>query len=253
MNQMKIFITAPSQALPQLGIPGCRVAHMDYSIGPGKRLMRNSRSRAFRGGLLVLPGRNIPSGNSSLLIGELTRECQLRGYGGVVAGFDEVDPMLPALSSRLTARGQRLYLPQELAEDIPDSMALCATAISGGSLKARLEELCQKLGPERIALDIQRIRMDFLLPSPEGQGQAISRDELAGLLSSRGGQYFFSADLCACYFTYSENGRHHFVLFDTAASIMKKLSIAQQLGIGEAFLLYSEVQDILPEMELQGR
>lgn len=244
MNRMKIFITAQSQQLPPAGIPGCGVAHLDYTIGPGKRLLRSSRSRAFRGGLLVVSDKNMPTGDSGLFASDLVRECQNKGYTGVVANFGAAS-LHESIQNRLSSKGLRLYVPQSLGELARNAQIMCATAISGGSLAVRLKELCDKFGAGRIALDIERLAMDFLLPSPTGEGTPLSRDELNSLLKKRGAQSFFSNDLCAHYFTYSENGKHHFVLYDTAASIKNKLSIAQSLGIEEAFLMYSEVDDVL--------
>jgi len=245
LNSIKIFITAQSQLLPSAGISGCSVAHLDYTIGPGKRLLRNSRSRAFRGGLLVVSDKNMPLGDGSLFAAEIVRECLNKGYSGVVANFGSSGSLHTTMQNRLAAKGLRLYVPESLAADACDSQVMCPTAISGGSLSVRLQELCRKYGAGRIALDIERLAMDFLLPSPTGEGTPLSRGELNSLLQKRGAQSFFSNDLCAHYFTYSENGKHHFVLYDTASSIKKKMSIAASMGIGECFLMYSEVEDIL--------
>ncbi len=40
----------------------------------------------------------------------------------------------------------------------------------------------------------------------------------------------------------------HFVLFDDAESLRQKRTQAQELGIGQFFLLYPEVADLLPEL-----
>lgn len=60
---------------------------------------------------------------------------------------------------------------------------------------------------------------------------------------------FFSNELCAHYFTYMsrENGAH-FVLFDDAGSIRKKLQTARSLGITSAVLAYPQVDDLLEEI-----
>ena len=60
---------------------------------------------------------------------------------------------------------------------------------------------------------------------------------------------FFSPDLCAHYFTYmSRQNGAHFVLFDDAGSIRKKLQVARNLGISSAVLAYPQVDDLLPEL-----
>ena len=66
------------------------------------------------------------------------------------------------------------------------------------------------------------------------------------LLEERRPSVFFSSELCAHYFTYMsrENGAH-FVLFDDAGSIRKKLLTAQGLGIRQAVLSYPQTADLL--------
>ena len=44
-----------------------------------------------------------------------------------------------------------------------------------------------------------------------------------------------------------QNGAH-FVLFDDAGSIRKKLQVARNLGISSAVLAYPQVDDLLPEL-----
>ena len=59
---------------------------------------------------------------------------------------------------------------------------------------------------------------------------------------------YFSEPLCARYFTYRQNGQTHFVLFDDAATLQRKIALAKALGIGEGLLLFDEVSDILPQL-----
>jgi spore germination protein YaaH len=61
---------------------------------------------------------------------------------------------------------------------------------------------------------------------------------------------FFSKELCTYYFTYRHNDEAHFVMYDNAASISAKLSLGKKLGIEEAFLLYPEIEDVLPHIEI---
>ena len=112
---------------------------------------------------------------------------------------------------------------------------------------ARLQEAVQRFG--RVVLAVERVAEDFYLPSPTGQGTPLTRDELAQRLEERAPQVYFSTDLCAHYFTYmSDASGAHFVLFDDAGSIRKKLQLARQLDIGEALLPYAQVDDLLPEL-----
>ena len=68
-------------------------------------------------------------------------------------------------------------------------------------------------------------------------------------MDDRAPTVFFSNELCAHYFTYmSKQNGAHFILFDDAGSIRKKLHIARSLGVADAVLAYPQVDDLLPEL-----
>ena len=96
---------------------------------------------------------------------------------------------------------------------------------------------------------MERSAEDFFLPSPNGQGIRLTQEELQQRIQEREPVIFFSNELCAHYFTYMnrQNGAH-FILFDDAASIRKKLHTARSLDIADALLLYPEVSDLLSEI-----
>ncbi len=88
-----------------------------------------------------------------------------------------------------------------------------------------------------MVLGLEWAAEDFSLPAASGSGQALSWDELERLLAQHGGSAYFSDELCAHYFTYMHTGQSaHFVLYDTPASMAKKLITAAALGIREGFL-----------------
>lgn len=250
MSGMKLYLTAPSYLVSKSDRHGLPLAQLDYTIGPGRRLHRSARATAYQGSLMVLTDEGFSPGDCSYLVKDVGRECDMRGYTGVLADLEQeydYTPLLNMLSSRLSSGGKKLYVPEKYHQ-VEKASVVVSTAISGGSLSQYLGELCEKYGAERIALDIQLLRMDFLLPSPTGEGQPIDSAQLQALLKKRGAQPFYSNDLCAYYFTYSENGIHHFVLFDNGTSIKRKISAASDLGIGCGFLLHSEVGSILEDI-----
>ena len=120
-------------------------------------------------------------------------------------------------------------------------MLLC-TALSGGSLQGRLEETCAAYGAQRLALDLERLMMDFPLTCPSGEGIRLSREELA--IRMQGRSVFYAEDLCARYFTYRRGGQTHFVLFDDAGTLRRKIEMGQALGIREGFVMLPEVEDL---------
>ena len=60
---------------------------------------------------------------------------------------------------------------------------------------------------------------------------------------------FFSNELCAHYFTYmSPKTGAHFVLFDDAGSIRRKLQLSRSLDIDRAVLSYPDTAELLPQI-----
>ena len=122
-----------------------------------------------------------------------------------------------------------------------ETRILIGTALSGGSLRALLEEAVAKYGTERLALGVERIAMDFPLPCRSGYGKPLTPEALAALLRRCGGApVFFSEALCAKYFTYRRDGETRLVLFDDDETVGRKLALAQSLGIETAFRIYTE-------------
>lgn len=160
------------------------------------------------------------------------RECGRRSYGGVLLDFEQppartgwplrrrwpapVAP--PRLCAGVLRRGVRRH-------------SLICAAISGGNFVQRLQEAAA--GRDRaggLALDVQRLRMDFTLPAQSGEGRPLSGLELQDLLDRESPSVFFSQDLCARYFTYARDGETHFVLFDDADTLSQKLRTGGNMG-----------------------
>ena len=194
------------------------------------------------------------------------RECGRRGYTGAVLDFEgEPRADLRAFAGRLGRRaretGRRLYVPLEYADAAPEAVSLICTAISGGNFREYLrEEVERRGGGERVALDVQRLRMDFQLPSPDGEGKPLDAEAFREL--AEGKTVYFSPDLCARYFTYTkyraardghaQSGEPHFVLFDDADTLNRKLKTGSDLGIGTAFIQWPEARDIAADLRPDG-
>ena len=111
-----------------------------------------------------------------------------------------------------------------------------------------LEETACRYGAERLALDLERVMMDFPLPCPSGCGTPLTREELLALREKHPSSVYFSRELMAKYFTYSAGSGTHFVLFDDAETLRQKVKLAQNLGIQTAFLMFPEMSDLVPEL-----
>lgn len=252
---MQIYLAVTPEA-SQEAAGYCRnLAHVAYRIGPGSVLLRQSLLLQTRGGLLSVSDREAPFIDSpESLRDAVLRECGRRGYSGVLLDFEEAPrrdrrAFAAALAPALSASRRALYLPEGYAGDIPGAVALLCTAVSGGSFSQYLQEgVTRAGGAGRLALDVQRLRMDFRLPARSGEGEPLTGEALASLMERESPAVFFSQDLCARYFTYSRDGEAHFVLFDDADTLNQKLRLGAGMGFGAAFFMWPEVRDIAPRL-----
>lgn len=251
-EETRLILTAPPTAAREASAYALPIGHMAYRIGCGTQLLRANIPVSLRGGLMVVDDSSFDGrGDCSVFCQQVVRECSVRGFDGVILDFEgSPHPLLGQIVNRLASltvrRGWPLYVTEQFAEFSPHARVIIPSALSGGSLFQRLSEAVERYGAGRVALGIQRTAEDFTLPSPTGSGRPLTREELARKLQSRGAAIFFSDELCAHYFTYmSHREGAHFVLFDNAASIKKKISIARSMSLAACIFTWSEVDDII--------
>ena len=251
---MQLYLSVVPQLCREAMKYRTRLAHVAYRIGEGSHLLRQNLLLQTKGGLLSLSDRECPPiRQPDTLCRELWQECGLRGYAGVLADFESpvtADRLafLTRLGSLLGRHNRRLFLPEALAARVPGACAVVCTALSGGSFSARIEEAARRFGPGRTALDVQRLIMDFPLPCPTGTGVPMTLAELEQLRVELDPTPFYSRELCAKYFTYTREGRSHFILYDDQDTLREKLRRGGELGLCAAFLMYPEVKDLLPAL-----
>lgn len=250
---MQLYLAVSPDKLRQAARFTDRLAHVAYRIGPEGRLTRRNLLVSTRGGMMVLGDQGCgPVRDSAALCRDVWRECGTRCYSGVLADFESPPSpdrtgFLSDLGRVLSRNSRRLFVPEPYGQAVDHAVVLICTALSGGVLRQRLEEAQSRFG-RRLALDLQRLRMDFPLPCPGGEGRPLPVGELDSLMEREQPSVFYSSDLCAKYFTYTREGESHFVLFDDAATLRRKLQAGQSLGIETAFLMYPEAEDLLPAL-----
>ena len=253
-TRMQLILAAPPEDVTAAQAHGLTLAHMAYRVGGGPHLFRSSQPNPPRGGLMYIDDSGFDGrGTPDAFCQEVVRECAARGFGGVICAFDRKLPLLSAvveqLGPMLVRQGRSFYVSEPYGRCTATGRVLIPTALSGGSLRQRLGEAVERYGAGRVALAVERTAADFFLPSPDGQGRPLTREELKARLEERSPSVFFSDELCARYFTYmNRQSGAHFVLFDDAGSIRKKLRLAEVLGIDRALLCYPEVSDLMGDI-----
>ncbi len=253
-NMTNIIIAAPPEFIEAASRSGFAVAYMIYRIGRGHHLFRAQGISRIKGGLMVLDTDGyIGGGPSSALIMEILGECEKNNFTGIVldtGGKAAMPLMLLAghLAAELKKHGLKLYIHEVLSGASDLTVVLIPTALSGGTLSGHIGDATAKYGTGRVALEIERVRMDFTLPAKTGTGTELTADELKNLMDEYHPQSFLSKDLCAYYFTYHDKKGTHFVLYDNDTSIRRKLTAAGKLGIEDAFVFYPHVSDIIDRL-----
>lgn len=249
-----LYVAAPPEHIAAAAQTGLTVAHMMYRIGRGYHLYRARGAEHRGGGLMVVDtGGFTGGGPTSALVSEIIGECEKRGFAGIVldTGGRASAPTIAltaGLASEADARGLKVYVPESLADTSAQAVVLLPTALSGGTLTEHIVDAQKKYGADRVALEIERVRMDFSLPAANGTGKELTEEEFQELLQKHRAQSFFSKDLCAYYFIYQDKKSMRVVLFDNAASIRRKLSVGLKLGVREAFVFYPQVADIIEDL-----
>ncbi len=256
MNQSsQIILAAPPDRIQAAAAYGKPLAHMAYRLGKGPHLFRAQFPAMPKGGLMLIGEEGFDGqGDGSEFCREVLRECTARNFGGIV--FDPECPptqtlasIISTLSREAQRRGLSFYLPESYGNYSNSAGILISSAISGGTLKARLEEAVSRYGAKRVTLCIDRSAEDFYLPAPQGSGRRLTRDELHRRIETLDPSVFFSRELCAHYFTYmSRDTGAHFILFDDVGSIQQKFALAEEVGIHRFFLFYDQMDDLLPQI-----
>lgn len=250
----QLILTAPPEHCQRAAASGLSVARLNYRVGKGGHLYRGSLPGKLRGGLMGLSGDGFTGpGDPAQLCREILRECTAQGLTGVLCDL-EGEPVpfwenaLRHLGQGCAQRSWTLYVTEPFGAVTEHSRVLVSTLLSAGTLEARLRTALARFGEDRVALCAQRAMEDYTLPSTAGEGNHLSRDQLAARMKRFSPTVFFDHGLCAHHFTYMENSTAHFVLFDDCGSLRRKLSLAGELGIRRAFLAFPEVEDILPQL-----
>lgn len=215
----------------------------------GSRLLSATGSAAVQGGLMLV-GDSETCGPADVLARDILQTCLRRDHEGVILDLAHGGAERGTLTARLgqlcAQYQRRIFVPERFAPYAAHATVLLNTAMSDGTLKSRLEDGIRRYGAGRIALDLERLRLDITLPHSANRRRPLTAAELRRL--REGKTVYYSDQLCARYFTYRSGGENHYVLFDDAQTLRAKAALAENHGIREGFFMLPEVADIAPEL-----
>lgn len=250
MEGFRVYLCASPVETTQASQEGFPLCHMAYRIGKGFRLYRSGIGVNVKKGIMLLSDFGLEDTElySSALTHDVKRECDLRGYSGLLCDFEkgnderlikfllEADTFFPGL-------GIKLYVPATCEEHAPNAQVLISSATTAGSYIESLNRAIERYSVERIALYYDPLCIDIIIPSPTSERSRITRSRLAELMQKYSPLSYYSHELCSYYFTYRDDmNQSHFILYDDERSMIKKLEAARHLGIKEAFMLYEDVK-----------
>lgn len=249
------YLLTPPEQLSETETFRLPPVHLAWHIRPDGALHGVPGAEACRGGLMLAGTADAPAdGSTDRTVRAILSLCRERGFRGVVLDpEEEPSPFLTRLIHGLDrglARDNRgFFLPERCADFSRRAFLFLSSAVSGGSLRQRLEKAAEAYGAHRLVLALERSAEDFHLPSSDGEGKKLTREELDSFLRRMGGRPQFSPDLCACTLPYLDRqSRPRLLLFDNADSLRRKRDLARELGIERFFLLYLQLEDILPSL-----
>ena len=251
---MQIYLAVTPAEAQEASRFRCSLAHVAYCIGPDSTLLRQNLLLQTRGGLLSVsrPGRALYR-QPGAAVGRRAAGVRAAELRRRTAGFRAASCAGPAGLCRRrwpgACRRRPVYVPESYAA-ASGAIPLICTAISGGNFVQRLQEAAAGLGQGRRSGPGCPAAADGLHPPGSKRRRPPSR--AAGnsrtCWTEKSPSVFFSQDLCARYFTYARDGETHFVLFDDADTLSQKLRTGGNMGFAAAFLMYPEVQDLLPKL-----
>lgn len=251
LSDANIIIAATGRDAKKVRDAGLPCLHLSYMIGENGTLLHRMLPPSVKNDFLGISDYNY---NGSYIDAEnfakdLLYEAKRRGYSGVFADFEQQSPeilkLVNVLDRKLKDYKLPFFVPSKLGAYTSNAFVVAETALSGGSLTEMLKEHQRRFGEKSIAAELVRVCADFVLPSTNSNGTPLSKKDFDELLERHGSSIFFSRELCAKYFTYmDEHMSGHFVLFDDSATMEKKLSILDGMGIHYKFMVYPDAAEL---------
>lgn len=245
LKSMLVLLCAGTHAT-QARKSGYPLLYLGLGLSPTGGLTRHTLSAQTPDGYLGISDFGLTSTVPQTVLLQVLQQARQTYAKGIFADWEQpseaIRHTLTRLDALCAAQQMPLFVPLAQADSAPHAQLVFETAISGGSLATYIGELRHAHG-DRLVASLRTLRQHFTLPSADSEGQALTADQLADLQAHA--DSFYSAELCARYFTYMQGDTAHFVLYDDPSTVTAKLRLLSQLGVPTVFACYEDVAHLL--------
>lgn len=217
-----------------------------YRVGGNLKLLQvTGQHQSQKGQIMGIDSLgSAPHGDVAEFCRQVMSVLDTCGYGGVCCLFQEkYTPTLGAVVQELerlcAKRGALLLVPELYGATVTKAVVFLSSALSGGTLEGRFARGKEQFG--RVAMDIEPMAEDLLLPSPSGAGVSLTPETLRELIRREKPSIFFSTELCARYFTYQNMPASvRLVLFDDEGTLHEKTRLAKNWNLCGVIVSYAQ-------------
>jgi len=170
--------------------------------------------------------------------------------GLIILGAEKPTVVHTSLSSALSSYADlKCFSSESLAGNRKNSGILIEASGIADNLTAKLSTATGKHGHRNSAVLLRRTREVCTPPARSGYRKKLSADDLRNIIRRWTPRINYSEELGLKYFNYREETKINFVLFDDAFTFKRKIALCRSMGIDNIFFIYSEVSDMISELE----
>ena len=247
LQEEGLYVLTSGREWSQVRRQNGRAVCISYALGDQGRLRRTALPPETRDTLMGICDQGFSPGraDAASFVRDVLYEIQRLGYTGVLADWEGICQtrvaFLQQLDQALAERQLPLYAPRPYAPHLSAARLVTPCCVTGGSLEEMLREQIGAFGAQRLAMDLTPLCQSFTLPCHYAHGQTLTPAQCRAKLQEYGSSLFFSREMCIKYFTYMDQERQvHYVLFDDASTLQRKIQLCRSLGISSFFLVYAD-------------
>ena len=175
---------------------------------------------------------------------DVVYEVRRLQFSGVFADIEDPEQqkvMLPILDETLFKENIPFFVPLSAENYVSHAIVTLQTDVSGGSLEEYVSQYIKQYGAHRLAAHLVPICANYKMPAFKSTDSDLHPKDIQALIQKYHASTFYSNELQCNYFTYmDEESRGHFVVFDNARTLQKKMENLEAMGISYFFMVYPD-------------